>query len=177
MGLQAVLQLIVDFARELIPGAENAVLHLLDRDQQILVPRGVSGEDSLSKTRLNMRLGEGVAGQAIAEVKVIGVSDALGDFRFMNQAASGKLRSIVVAPIQSGEKAFGSISVYSEHPNAFTSEAGSLLGALGTQAAVAIENANLLETTRQDLREINALYHISRGWPLPLILTINEGCG
>ena len=68
-----------------------------------------------------------------------------------------------MAPIQSNEQAFGSISVYSEHPNTFTSDADNLLGALGTQAAIAIENANLLETTRQDLKEINALYHISRG--------------
>jgi len=70
---------------------------------------------------------------------------------------------LVVAPIQSNEQAFGSISIYSQHPNAFTSDVGNLLRALGTQAAIAIENANLLETTRQNLKEINALYHISRG--------------
>src|SRR5271157_70195 len=163
VGIKTVLQLIVDSARELIPGAENAVLHLLDSDRQILVPRAVSGDDEKSGSKLNMRLGEGVAGQAIATGKVIGVSDILDDSRFMNPATTGKLRSIVVAPIQSGEQAFGSISVYSEHPNTFTSDAGNLLGALGTQAAIAIENANLLETTRQDLKEINALYHISRG--------------
>ena len=163
VGIRTVLQLIVDSARELIPGAENAVLHLLDSDQQILVPRAVSGDDDKSGPKLNMRLGEGVAGQAIATGKVIGVSDILGDSRFMNRDTTGKLRSIVVAPIQSNEQAFGSISVYSEHPNTFTSDADNLLGALGTQAAIAIENANLLETTRQDLKEINALYHISRG--------------
>ena len=163
VGIRTVLQLIIDSARELIPGAENAVLHLLDSDQQILVPRAVSGDDDKSNTKLNMRLGEGVAGQAIATGKVIGVSDTLGDARFVNRAATGKLRSIVVAPIQSNEQAFGSISVYSEHPNSFASDAGNLLGALGTQAAIAIENANLMETTRQDLREINALYRISRG--------------
>ena len=163
VGLQTVLQLIVDSARELIPGAENAVLHLFDSEKQILVPHAVSGEDSKSKAKLNMRLGEGVAGQAIATGKVIGVSDTLSDDRFINQAEPGKLRSLIVAPIQSNEQAFGSISVYSEYPNIFTPDANNLLGALGTQAAIAIENANLLETTRQDLREINALYHISRG--------------
>jgi GAF domain-containing protein len=163
VGLKTVLQLIVDSARELIPGAENAVLHLLDSDQETLVPRAVSGEDSKTRTRVNMRLGEGVAGQAIADGEVIGVSDILSDPRFVNPAAAQKVRSLVVAPIRSGEKPFGSISVYSEHPRSFTSEAISLLGALGTHAAVAIENVNLMDTTRQDLKEINALYHISRG--------------
>jgi signal transduction histidine kinase len=163
VGIRTVLQFIVDSACELIPGAENAVLHLLDGDQQILVPRAVSGEEGKSKTRLDMRLGEGAAGQAIATGAVIGVSDTLNDPRFINRAAVGKYRSLVVAPIQSNEQAFGSISVYSERPNTFTSDAGNLLRTLGTQAAIAIENANLLETTRQDLREIDALYHISRG--------------
>ena len=110
-----------------------------------------------------MRLGEGAAGQAIATGAVIGVSDTLNDPRFINRAAAGKYRSLVVAPIQSNEQAFGSISIYSERPNTFTSDAGNLLRTLGTQAAIAIENANLLETTRQDLKEMNALYHISRG--------------
>ncbi len=163
VGINTVLQFIVDSARELIPGAENAVLHLLEGDQHILVPRAVSGEDSKSKTRLNMRLGEGAAGQAIADGTVIGVSDTLNDPRFINRTVPGKYRSLVVAPIQSNEQAFGSISIYSQHPNAFTPDMGNLLRALGTQAAIAIENANLLETTRQNLKEINALYHISRG--------------
>jgi len=163
VGLRTVLQLIVDSARELIPGAENAVLHLLDSDHQTLIPRAVSGEDSKTRAQINMRLGQGVAGQAIAAGKVIGVSDIFSDPRFINPTSVEKLRSLVVAPIQSNEQAFGSISIYSEHPHMFTSEAVGLLGALGTQAAIAIENANLLETTQQDLREINALYRISRG--------------
>ena len=163
VGLKTVLQLIVDSARELIPGAENAVLHLLDSDQKTLIPRAVSGEDNKTRTTVSMRLGEGVAGQAIADGAVIGVSDILSDPRFVNPSTAQKVRSLVVAPIRSGERPFGSISVYSDHPHSFTSEAIGLLGALGTQAAIAIENTNLLETTRQDLREINTLYHLSRG--------------
>ena len=76
-----------------------------------------------------------------------------------------------MAPIQSNEQAFGSISVYSEHPNSFTSDAGNLLGALGTQAAIAIENANLIGNDPAGFKEINALYRISRGLALPLTLT------
>src|SRR5690606_22669635 len=38
-----------------------------------------------------------------------------------------------------------------------------LLNALGVQAAIAIENANLLESTQQSLRETNALYRINQG--------------
>lgn len=163
VGSETVLQLIVDSARDLIPGAEHAVLHLLDKDQEILVPRSVSGTTTRITQRLNMRLGEGVAGQAIASGKIINVADTQADPRFLNQSRPVWFRSLVVAPIESNQRRVGTISVQSRQPDAFTPDESRLLGALGIQAAIAIENANLLETTRKDLREIHALYHISQG--------------
>ena len=38
-----------------------------------------------------------------------------------------------------------------------------MLSALGTQAAIAIENAHLLESIQQALKESNALYRINQG--------------
>lgn len=163
VGSETVLQLIVDSARDLIPGAEHAVLHLLDQEQKILVPRAVSGAMTRSTQRLNMRLGEGVAGQVIATGEIISVADTGTDPRFLNLSAPVWFRSLVVAPIESNRQRVGTISVQSKMPNAFALDENRLLGALGIQAAIAIENANLLETTRNDLREIHALYHISRG--------------
>ncbi len=163
VGIGTVLQLIVDSARELIPEVENAVLHMVDDEQQILIPRAAAGFENEHKPQLNMRLGEGVAGQVIINREVISVTDTLDDPRFLNQVTPVKYRSLIVAPIQSNERCFGTISIQNRKPNAFTPEDGQLLGALGTQAVIAIENANLLQTTQQDLREINALYQVSRG--------------
>jgi signal transduction histidine kinase len=163
VGIGTVLQLIVDSARDLIPDVQNAVLHMIDDEQQILIPRAAAGFENESKTKLNMRLGEGVAGQAIVTGEVISITDTHTDTRFLNQGTPAKFRSLIVAPIQSNERCVGTISIQNERPNAFTPDEGRLLGALGTQAAIAIENANLLQTTQQDLKEINALYHVSRG--------------
>ena len=149
--------------RKLIPGAEHAVLHLLDTEKQILEPRAVAGFSHPQQIKLNMRPGEGIAGRAMATGKVILVADTRNDPRFLNQATDIKFRSLVVAPIHGNEKALGTISVQSELPSAFSVDESNLLGDLGTQAAIAIENANLLEATQQDLKEINALYHGSRG--------------
>jgi signal transduction histidine kinase len=44
----------------------------------------------------------------------------------------------------------------------FGADETNLLSALGAQAAIAIENANLLETTRQDYKRINTLYHLTQ---------------
>jgi two-component system NtrC family sensor kinase len=163
VGLGTVLQLIVDSARDLIPDVETAVLHLIDEEQQILVPRAAAGFEDESKTKLNMRLGEGVAGQVILTGEVISITDTQTDSRFLNKVTPSKYRSLIVAPIQSNERCVGTISIQNKQPNVFTPDESRLLGALGTQAAIAIENANLLQTTQQDLKEINSLYQISRG--------------
>jgi signal transduction histidine kinase len=68
-----------------------------------------------------------------------------------------------VAPVQSGEQKLGTISVQSVSVSAFTEAESRLLSALGTQAATAIENAHLLESVQEALKESNALYRINQG--------------
>lgn len=162
VGLEKVLQVIVDSAKDLIPKTTHAVVHLLDDEQHILIPSAVSGYRDKPHQRLNMRLGEGIAGQAIAAREIFFIPDTLQDPRFLNPAVPGKARSLIVVPIQSNERCVGAISIQSRQPHAFTLEESQLLGALGTQAAIAIENSSLLETTRRDLKEIHALYQISQ---------------
>lgn len=168
VGLEHVLQLIVDSARELLPGTEQAVIHLLDDEHQVLVSQAVSGFENPSAGKLNMRLGEGVAGQVIETGEVVSIADVDSDSRFLPQNQPTRFRSLMVAPVESGEKRLGTISVQSERPNAFTSSQQALLRSLGTQATIAIENARLLETTRQGLKEVNALYRITQGLAVSL---------
>lgn len=166
VGLDEVLQLIVDSARELIPAAQQAVIHLLDAENQLLIPRAVTGfqktagRDSLSPY---MRLGEGVAGQVIAEGVGVNIADVEQDPRFLRLESRPRFRSLLVSPVQSGTERMGTISVQSADPYAFRTEELQLLTSLGTQAAIAIENARLLEATQKSLKEVNALYHITRG--------------
>jgi signal transduction histidine kinase len=163
VSLSHVLQLIVDSARELLPGTEQAVIHMLDDEHQVLIPQAVSGFEGPSAGQLNMQLGQGVAGQVIEAGEVVSIADVDSDSRFLPQNQPARFRSLMVAPVQSGEKRLGTISVQSGQPKAFSPGQQSLLRSLGTQAAIAIENARLLETTQQGLKEVNALYHITQG--------------
>jgi signal transduction histidine kinase len=161
-GIETILQMIVDSARELIPSAERAVLHVLDNENQILMPRAVAGHHEKGISALTMKAGEGVAGQVVVSGEVIYVSDTLTDPRFLNMAEPASFRSLIVAPIQGSDHFIGTISVNSNQSQAFTSGEIRLLGALGVEAALAFENARLMQTTQQDLAEINALFHISK---------------
>ncbi len=162
VGVDKVLQLIVDSAIELIPKAKNVILHLLDDEKQVLVPRAVAGIREIPKGQLNMRPGEGVAGQVMATGRVINIADIRTDERFLNQTIPVKFRSLVVAPIKSHEECIGTISIHSDAAHAFNDNEVTLLETLGTQVSIGIDNANLLETTQKNLAEINILYRISQ---------------
>ncbi len=165
IGLQTVLQLIVSSAKELIPATEQAVIHLLDEEKQTLTPKAVIGypSDNVDSNLLNIRPNTGVAGQVIVSGEAINIADISTDPRFLTSASLPSYRSLMVAAVQSGERILGTISVQSRLIGAFTEDENRLLIALGTQAAIAIENANLLENIQQTLKEVNALYRVNQG--------------
>ena len=157
-GLKSVLQLIVTSVKELIPNAERTVIHMLDEDQQVLIPEEVAGFSEPATGKMEMHLGEGVAGQVLASGRAVYVPDVHEDPRFLSSKGTSQLRSLIVAPVQSGTQKLGTISVQNNNPNAFTSEESRLLSLLGTQAA----NACLLEITKKSLKETDALYRINQ---------------
>jgi signal transduction histidine kinase len=162
IGVDAVLQLIVDAAKEMIPNTERVVLHLLDDERKFLVPRAVAGYSDGPASKLKMLSGEGIAGQVIVTGEVATIPDIRHDPNFKNQTLPVSFRSLIVVPIQSNELRIGTISVQSDEIGIFGADETNLLSALGAQATIAIENANLLEKTRQDFKEINTLYHLTR---------------
>jgi len=170
VGNGEVLQLIVDFARELMPHAQRSVIHLLEADEQLLFARAVSGfgEQDKEYKRVKMRLGEGVAGQVIREGITINIGDIETSPHFLISGSTPSFRSLLVAPVQSGGQQIGTISIQSAEKNAFTAKDAELLHSLAVQAAIAIENTHLFETTQQRLREVNALYKISQGLAVSL---------
>ena len=149
VGLPNVLKLIVHSARELIPKAQQAVIHLMDREQAYLTPEAVSGFDQFDESRGRMRVGEGIAGLVIAGGQSIYIPSVQDDSRFVALNPRAKYRSLLVSPIISGEKEFGTISIQSEEPHAFSQNEINLLGELGQQAAIGIENARLYDAERE----------------------------
>jgi signal transduction histidine kinase len=174
VGLNVVLQLIVDSARKLIPQAEKTVIHLIDADGKSLVPRAISGFHQNEKTMpyLKMHIGTGVAGQVLRDGITINVADVNTDPRFLQSEMEPSYRSLLVSPVQASGKQLGTISVQSEKPYAFSKHEMELLKSLGIQAAIAIENTRLFEDTQQRLKEVNALYKIS--WGLASSLDADE---
>ena len=160
LRLEQVLQLIANAARQVIPQAEGTVIHLLDEKEQVLQPVTVTEagktEADFDRAGLMMRPNEGVAGTVVAQGKLINVSDTHTDSRFLSHGESPH-RSLLVAPIQSRVEIVGTITVQSTRPRAFSSADERLLSILGTQAALAIQNARLFEAEQQARRVAETL--------------------
>jgi signal transduction histidine kinase len=165
VGLDVVLQQIVDSARKLIPQAQKTVIHLLDSDRVFLIPQATSGfrQDEKTAPNVKMQIGNGVAGQVLRDGLTANIGDVHTDPRFLHTNMKPTYRSLLVAPVQTAIKRLGTISVESEKLYAFSTHEVDLLRALGNQAAIALENTRLFESTQQALKEVNALYRINQG--------------
>lgn len=148
VDLEITLQQIADAANALIKSASRTILHLLDETGDYLQAVAISGSDPPSlKTRLNFKLGEGIAGIVLESCKTINVADVMHDHRYIPVKTDGnrqaRIRSLLVAPVITGEKRLGTLSVHSPQPDVFTADDERLLTTLGVQAAVAIGKARL----------------------------------
>jgi len=153
VGLSNVLNLIVHSARELIPEAQQAVIHLVDKDNDYLTPQAVSGYKHSSESGGKMRVGEGIAGLVLSNEKSIYIPSIQTDERFVQFSANIRYNSLLVAPIISSSQKLGTISIQSEKTFAFSKNDIKLLSELGQHAAIAIENTRLYDTVQQELKE------------------------
>lgn len=92
--------------------------------------------------------------------------DVGNDAVFFNNPDLPDTRSEVALPLKARETIIGVLDVQSEKPGAFTPEDTNILGILADQIAIAIENARLLDQTKQALAELRTAYqqNLQEGW-------------
>lgn len=158
IDLKPTLQQIARAASTLIKNSSRTILHLLDDTGNYLQAVAVSGDTGPTVgRRMNFKLGEGVAGLALQTGKTINIADVLLDERYIvPNYVEGRPRSLMVAPVRTGRKSLGTLSVQSTQPGAFTIDEERLLTILGAHAALAIEKAQLLSDLQVSLEHEKA---------------------
>jgi signal transduction histidine kinase len=144
LELDEVFNLIVEFAKELITAVDGAVIHRLDSAHQVLVAVAAAGHTGTRKPTSVIKVGEGIAGQVLAEGQLINVADLNNDPRGL-PSQNPYLHSLMVAPISIGSELVGTISVQSPQVSAFNEADEILLQTLGSEAGLAIKNARLYQ--------------------------------
>jgi len=164
--LQDLLDLIVGSVVEVIPAAQAGVIHLLNAETEELIIRAISyrpGAVTMNPAVGVMKVGQGIAGWAMRESRVMNIPDVDQDPRFLRFPHLRPLKSLLVAPLVLGGEKLGTLSVDSKVVQAFGADDERLLTLLSAQASTAIENARLHEDTIRRSQELREAYGAMRG--------------
>ena len=161
LDLTTLLRLINRRAAELV-GAVSGVVWLWDETAECLVPEAwhLHGE-WLEDVRL--RLGEGVAGTVAQRREGL----MLNDYRTSTYAhplfvERTEITAVLAEPLLYHDRLLGAITVDNQGVGRhFTELDRNTLSLFAAQAAIAIENARLLEATERAAREARSLYEIA----------------
>ncbi|HHX64231.1 MAG TPA: GAF domain-containing protein [Chloroflexi bacterium] len=142
--LDRLLQMIVDAALRIVPSATKCVIHLLAPDGDVLVARVCSTPSPLHQQATGIPADKGIAGRALRLRSVVRVGNVEQDPDFVALDSGPDLRSLLVAPLCVGDIPLGTLSLSSDQVDAFSGEEQEYTCTLAAQAAVAIQQANLM---------------------------------
>lgn len=155
LDLDDLLELVLSKVTELLE-AERATLYLLDEQKNELVSRLVVGGQVRS---IRMKVGHGIAGTVALTGRPFRIEDAYTDDRFERQwdvLTGFRTTSMLAAPLKNHlGRTIGVIQVLNKKTGqGFTDEDETLLTALSTQAAVAIDNSRLFLSLIQKNKQL-----------------------
>ncbi|MBU4217475.1 MAG: GAF and ANTAR domain-containing protein [Actinobacteria bacterium] len=111
-----------------------------------------------------VRLGEGISGQAAKENRPVDCWDVKKDDRYINKEVAVKenLCSLLSMPMSIKERVLGVINCYTSVPHEFTRDEKTILSTVANQAAMAIENTDLVIKSKLMEEELEARKLIER---------------
>jgi GAF domain-containing protein len=154
LRLERVTEMTVTRLQELL-SARASTIALLSADGSELEVVAAAGIKPQYE-HVRIKLGEGVSGRAIKEMRTIYVRDtrAESDFLFFDPV----LRSLLVVPLVARNKVIGTLTVDSDRPHAFHPSDIQLMTIAAAQVSVAIANARLFEEVEERAAELADAY-------------------
>lgn len=161
--LDNILKLIVTVTAEVM-GSKICSLMLLDEDKRELIVRATQSISEEYNKKPNIKLGEGIAGRVAQENRSISVPDVKKDTRYVNMeiAKKEKLCSLLSVPLSVKGKVIGVINCYTSSPHRFTKSEMDVLTTVANQAAIAIENTELMVRSKVIQEELETRKLVER---------------
>ncbi|WP_433171251.1 helix-turn-helix domain-containing protein [Actinoallomurus sp. CA-150999] len=160
-GLDAVLEAIVRRARRLL-SADVSYMTLSDDERGDTCMRVTDGSVSAAFRALRIPFGSGLAGLVAQTGTPYASGDYFADQRFHHRnyidtaVQEENLVAILGVPMRLGSRVIGVLFAANRTARPFVPEEVALLGSLAAHAAIAIDNARLLDETRATLEELSA---------------------
>ncbi|MGE5410981.1 MAG: ATP-binding protein, partial [Clostridiales bacterium] len=146
------LQAIVDAARNLT-GAGRGTLYLIDKSKNELWSKVIDGKE-ISEIRLKM--GQGIAGWSAENREIVNIKDVKNDSRFnktIDNSSSFVTKNMLCFPISNKtDEIVGVLQLLNSERGEFSKLDEHILSMLSVHAALALENAELVEKLLQTER-------------------------
>lgn len=153
LDLDALLTQVVDAAVSLC-NAEEGLLLLPDREEQVLYVRAVKGIDRETARNFRIKTKDTLAGQVFRTGQPI----LIGDQGWQKVKTEYLVKSLLYVPMSSKGETIGVLGVNNKNTDrTFTEDDTELLQDLAAHAAIAIENARLYEQSVLRTRELSTL--------------------
>ena len=145
MYLDEILNLLVAMTAESMKFKIVTVM-LLDEEKQELVIQATQSSSREYIRKPNLKMGESLAGKAIVEGRPIAVKDVrkTPEYRYPDIARKEGLCSLICVPLRLRDKIIGVLNCYTDKPHTFSDDEIAVLTAIGSHAALAIENSKLV---------------------------------
>ncbi len=150
LDLTATLQTALDAVLSVID-VEAGGISLIDERAGELVMRAQRGwKQDFITTPMRIKLGQGMSGHVITTGEVVVSGDVSKDPRLVVPAvAEENIQAMAMAPMHARGKVIGVLSVMSYKPYSFDEQEIAVLKAIADQVGVALDNARLYESARE----------------------------
>src|SRR3989339_11056 len=147
--LEDILRLIVTVTAEVM-NSKICSLLLLDENKKELVIRDTQSISDAYNRKPNIKLGEGIAGRVAIDKIPMVISDVRTNPNYLNRDVAKKegLVSLLAVPMLVKGKIIGVFNLYTSKPHEFSQKEIDILTSVASQAAIAIENAELMVKTK-----------------------------
>jgi len=161
--LEDILRLIVTVTAEMM-NSNICSLMLIDEKKNELVIRATQSISEEYNKKPPLKIGEGIAGKVAKENRPLAVKDVTKEKEYKHKDIAKKegLCSLVCVPLAVKGKVIGVINCYTSVPRDFTETQINILTSVANQAAVAIENAELIVKSKVIQEELEVRKKIER---------------
>ncbi len=161
--LEDILRLIVAVTAQVM-GSNICSLMLLNEKTKELIIRATQSISEEYNKKPPLKIGEGIAGKVVKENKPIAVKDVTKEkeYKYGDIAKKEGLKSLLCVPLAIKDKVIGVINCYTPEPHDFTETEIDVLTSIASQAAIAIENTELMVKSRVIQEELETRKRIER---------------
>ena len=155
--LEDILKLVVTVTAEIM-NSKICSLSLLDEKANALVLKATQSMSEAYNKKPPLKVGEGIAGKAALENKPIAVYDISREpeYKYKDIAKREGLKSLLSVPLAVKGRVIGVLNSYTSKPHKFINEEIDILTTVANQAAIVIENSELMVKTKVIQEELEA---------------------